>query len=153
MRGKKILFSVMGYYLFGTIFLFTCTLQAKSLEIKPWLHQAVLLKTYQQSYDWRIPWEKRDIRTQTGMAIVVRLPQSAKSKVTESVDSQMLYLLTTAEMVADATLIEATRKGIRKPFQAKLVVMDYAANLALLQMKKVIFKVDLSPVEWTPVKS
>ena len=153
MRKKHLLFSFMGCSLFGTIFLFTCALQAKSPEIKPWFHQAVLLKTYQQSYDWRIPWEKRDIRTQTGMAIVVRLPQSSKSKVSESVDSQTLYLLTTAEMVADATLIEATRKGIRKPFQAKLVVMDYAANLALLQIEKAKFWRNLSPVEWAPVKS
>ena len=139
MRKKHLLFSFMGCSLFGTIFLFTCALQAESPEIKPWFHQAVLLKTYQQSYDWRIPWEKRDIRTQTGMAIVVRLPQSSKSKVSESVYKQTLYLLTTAEMVADATLIEATRKGIRKPFQAKLVVMDYAANLALLQIEKTKF--------------
>ena len=153
MRKKHLLFSFMGCSLFGTIFIFACVLQAKLPEIKPWFHQAVLLKTFQQSYDWRIPWEKRDIRTQTGMAIVVSLPQSSKSKISESVDSQTLYLLTTAEMVADATLIEATSQGIRKPFQAKLVVMDYAANLALLKIENAKFWWNLKPVEWAPVKS
>jgi len=153
MRKKHLLFSFMGCSLFGTIFIFACVLQAKLPEIKPWFHQAVLLKTFQQSYDWRIPWEKRDIRTQTGMAIVVSLPQSSKNKISESVDSQTLYLLTTAEMVADATLIEATSQGIRKPFQAKLVVMDYAANLALLKIENAKFWWNLKPVEWAPVKS
>ena len=62
-------------------------------------------------------------------------------------------MLTTAEIVADATLIEVTRRGIRKPFQAKIVLMDYAANLALLQIEKTNFWKNLSPVELTPLKS
>ncbi|GIT72823.1 MAG: hypothetical protein Ct9H300mP28_26370 [Pseudomonadota bacterium] len=36
--------------------------------------------------------------------------------------------MTTAELVANATLIEATRKDFRLPFQAKLMRMDFAAN-------------------------
>ncbi|HBD28850.1 MAG TPA: hypothetical protein DC040_06775, partial [Deltaproteobacteria bacterium] len=63
-------------------------------------------------------WEKREIRTQSGMALVVRLPVSVRISVSENGNNNNLYLLTTAEIVSDATLIEVTRKDIRSPFQA-----------------------------------
>ena len=56
-------------------------------------------------------------------------------------------------MVADATLIEVTRKDIRQPFQAKLVLMDYAANLALLNIENSNFWDGLNPIKWSPVKN
>jgi hypothetical protein len=128
-------------------------LQAEVPAIKPWFKQAVLLKSYQQSFDWLTPWEKLEIRTQTGMALVVRLPLTKNSETAETLQNQGLHLLTTAEMVADATLLEVTRKDIRQPFQAKLVLMDYAANLALLNIEDSNFWVGLNPIEWSPVKS
>ena len=75
MRKIYLLFPFLSFSLFSVIIILSSELLAKSPEIKPWFKQAVLLKTYQQSYDWRTPWEKRDIRTQTGMAIVVSLPK------------------------------------------------------------------------------
>ena len=150
---KHLSFYLLGWSLFGAAFVLPAVLHAKVPDIKPWFQQAVLLKSYQQSYDWLTPWEKREIRTQTGMALVVRLPEIENSQKAESPFKQSLLLLTTAEMVADATLIEVTRKDIRQPFQAKLVLMDYAANLALLKIENNEFWDKLKPVEWSPVKS
>ena len=144
---------VFGSTLFYSVLLSPKDLQAEAPEIKPWFKQAVLLKSYQQSYDWLTPWEKREIRTQTGMALVVSMPGNENSKKYKSNFKQSLRLLTTAEMVADATLLEVTRKDIRQPFQAKLVLMDYAANLALLNIEESNFWDGLAPIEWSPVKS
>ena len=71
---------VFGSTLFYSVLLSPKDLQAEAPEIKPWFKQAVLLKSYQQSYDWLTPWEKREIRTQTGMALVVSMPVNENSK-------------------------------------------------------------------------
>ena len=152
MIKKKISFYLLSLSLFGVTFVFPPVLAADSPELDPWFKKAVLIKSYQQSYDWLTPWEKLEIRTQTGMALVVSL-NSTKMKNAEADLKQNLFLLTTAEIVADATLIEATRKDMRNPFQAELVLMDYAANLALLKIENSKFWEKLIPVEWSPAKS
>ena len=149
---RKILLLRFGLAFISMYFVFPSALLAGFPPIKPWYQQSVILKTYQQSYDWRTPWEKREISTLTGMAIVVSLDLSTDTSISETNSFKNLFLLTTAEMVADATLIEATRKGNRSPFQAKLVLMDYAANLALLKINDAIFWENLRPVEWSSVK-
>ena len=153
MIKNSLSYCILGWTLICTSLLMPQVLQAEVPAIKPWFKQAVLLKSYQQSFDWLTPWEKREIRTQTGMALVVRLPLTKNSETAETLQNQGLHLLTTAEMVADATLLEVTRKDIRQPFQAKLVLMDYAANLALLNIEDSNFWVGLNPIEWSPVKS
>ena len=151
---KFILFSVIvGWIICSPTLLLFRVLHAETPPIKPWFKKAVLLKSYQQSFDWLTPWDKREIRTQSGMALVVNLPLSKKSETSKKADKKTLYLLTTAEMVADATLIEVTRKDIRQPFQAKLVLMDYAANLALLNIENSKFWDGLNPIKWSPVKN
>ena len=152
-QNNFLYYTLLKWPITATVFLFTSVIQADPPEIKPWFQQAVLLKSYQQSFDWRTPWEKREIRTQSGMALVVRLPVSGRISLSKNGNNNNLYLLTTAEIVSDATLIEVTRKDIRSPFQAKLVLMDYAANLALLQINNSIFWRNLRPVKWTHVKS
>ncbi len=126
---------------------------AETPDIKNWFNQAVLLKTYQQSYDWRIPWEKGGIRTKTGMGLVVSISELNDSLSSEKFKNKNLYLMTTAELVANATLIEATKKNIRIPFQAKLMRMDFAANLALIEINNTKFWNELKPVEISSVKS
>jgi len=153
MLKKDKLLYITGLYLIIPIFITPLQLKAKLPDINPWFNQAVLLKTYQQSYDWRIPWEKGKITTQTGMGLVVSLPESSESLSSENLQSEKLYLMTTAELVANATLIEATRKNTRAPFQAKLMRMDFAANLALIEINNVKFWNQLRPVEIFPVKS
>ena len=87
------------------------------------------------------------------MGLVVNLPKSSESLSFENFQSEKLYLMTTAELVANATLIEATRKDTRVPFQAKLIKMDFAANLALIEINTAKFWNKLNPVEIFPVKS
>ena len=153
MFKKNNMLYVAVLYLFIFILIAPFQLKAKQPDIKIWFKQAVMIKTYQQSYDWRIPWEKGEITTQTGMGLVVDLPKSPASLLSDNVKSKKLYLLTTAELVANSTLIEATRKDIRLPFQAKLMRMDYAANLALIEINDSKFWKGLIPVEIFPVKS
>ena len=154
MLKKDKLLYVVVLYLFFNILITPLQLKAEPPDINPWFKQAVLLKTYQQSYDWRIPWEKGKITTQTGMGLVVSLPESSESLSYENFQSEKLYLMTTAELVANATLIEATRKDIRRvPFQAKLMRIDFAANLALIEINNAKFWNQLKPVEIFPVKS
>ena len=121
-------------YLFIYILITPLHLKAEQPDINSWFKKAVMVKSYQQSYDWRIPWEKGEITTQTGMGLVVSLPKSKISISPETTQNKKLYLMTTAELVANSTLIEATRKDIRLPFQGKLMRMDYAANLALIEI-------------------
>ena len=153
MLKKDKLLYVVVLYLFIHILITPLQLKAEPPDINPWFKKAVLLKTYQQSYDWRIPWEKGEITTQTGMGLVVSLPKSSESLSSENFQSEELYLMTTAELVANATLIEATRKDTRVPFQAKLMRMDFASNLALIEINNAKFWNQLKPVEIFPVKS
>ena len=152
MLKKDKFINVVSFYLIIYILFNPLQLKAELPDINPWFSQAVMLKTYQQSYDWRIPWEKGGITTQTGMGLVVSLPQSPKRLSSEKTQKTKLYLMTTAELVANATLIEATRKDIRVPFQAKLLRMDYASNLALIEINDVKFWKGLKPIKFYPVK-
>ena len=153
MLKRNKLLNVLVLYLLIQILITPLQLKAEPPDINPWFKQAVLLKTYQQSYNWRIPWEKGEITTQTGMGLVVSLPESSASPSSENFLSRKLYLMTTAELVANATLIEATRKDTRVPFQAKLMRMDFAANLALIEINNAKFWNQLKPVEIFPVRS
>ena len=153
MLKKYKLLYIAVLYLFIHILRTPLQLKAEPPDIKPWFNQAVLLKTYQQSYDWRIPWEKGGITTKTGMGLVVSLPELSESLLSENYQGKKLYLMTTAELVANATLIEATRKDIRLPFQAKLMRMDFAANLALIEINDAKFWNELKPLKIFPVKS
>ena len=132
--GKNIFVSCLFtcILLFNTNFL-KIVLSASHQTKNKWFHQAVILNSYQQSYDWISPWEKRGIRTQTGMGLVIKLPILGNDEnISKDTTNSNLYLLTTAEMVANSTLIEATIKGTRQRHRAKIILMDYAANLALL---------------------
>ena len=152
MLKKDKFINVTSFYIIIYILFNPLQLKADPPDINPWFSKAVMLKTYQQSYDWRIPWEKGGITTQTGMGLVVSLPQSPKRLSSEKIQKTILYLMTTAELVANATLIEATRKDIRVPFQAKLLRMDYASNLALVEINDVKFWKGLKPIKFYPVK-
>tara|TARA_B100000945_G_scaffold318710_1_gene324177 strand:- start:548 stop:2146 length:1599 start_codon:yes stop_codon:yes gene_type:complete len=151
-KNNKLLYSAV-FYIYIILLSTPLELLAEAPDINPWFKQAVLLKTYQQSYDWRIPWEKGDISTQTGLGLVVSLPESPKNLSYGNVKSGNLYLMTTAELVANATLIEATRKDIRVPFQGKLMSMDFAANLALIEINNAKFWSQLKPVKFFSAKS
>ena len=91
MLKKDKLLYVVVLYQFIHILITPLQLKAEPPDINPWFKQAVLLKTYQQSYDWRIPWEKGEITTQTGMGLVVSLPESSESLSSENFQSKKLF--------------------------------------------------------------
>lgn len=93
--------------------------------------QLVHLNVYRQGYSWLIPWDKQDVQTRRGQALV--LPNN--------------QLLTTADLVSDSTLIEATRANEFRPFKANLVLLDLNLNLALLAVEQSEFFTGLKPIE------
>ena len=97
MLKKDKFINVTSFFLIIYILSNPLELKAELPDINPWFSQAVMLKTYQQSYDWRIPWEKGGITTQTGMGLVVSLSQSPKRLSSEKILKTKLYLITTAE--------------------------------------------------------
>lgn len=101
-------------------------------KAKEFQHSVVLIQSYQQEHDWLIPWNKKKLQKQNGAALV--LPRQR--------------LLTTAELVANHTLIEVRKNGEETPYEAEVVLLDYAVNLALLHVKDVSFWGGLEPVIW-----
>jgi len=69
-----------------------------------------------QSWDQDRPWVKRPPQFRQALAVVVEGP----------------YLLTTAQMVADATLLEAERFGLSNRVPARIVRIDPQIDLALV---------------------
>ncbi len=127
--------------LLGFVLLVHCfPLKAETLE--KWDSRVVTIKSYQQEHDWRIPWNKKEIRTRAGMALVIRKPGP------QTADNQTRFLLTNADLAANATLIEVTRKDDPHPYRALTRKIDHALNVALLQVEDTEFWKTLNPVEW-----
>ena len=92
----------------------------------------VVVRSYQQSHDWLIPWNKKTLRQIDGAALVLSQQQ----------------LLTTAELVSNHTLIEVRKPGDSNPYEAEVILLDYGINLALLYVPDPMFWHGLSPVRW-----
>ena len=106
--------------------------EAESLDTPKLQKKVVVILSYQQSYDWLIPWNKKALRQSTGAALVIA-PQ---------------LLLTTAELVSNHTLIEVRKPGDPDSYEAEIHLLDYGINLALLYVSDPRFWHGLSPVEW-----
>ncbi|SVC53487.1 uncharacterized protein METZ01_LOCUS306341, partial [marine metagenome] len=104
-------------------------------QIDPFQH-FMLIKTYQQEFDWLNPWNKKDVVTRSGVASVVKTGNGK------------LMLLTSADLVANATLIEARRKNASLPSRMHLNRIDHALNLALLESSEKSFFEGLKALEW-----
>ena len=93
-----------------------------------------------QSYNISQPWEKQAPYNRRGLAVVIGKNQ----------------ILTTAEMVANATFIELQTADGEKSIPATVIAVDYEANLALLAAKDpedIKFIESMKPVELaTPSK-
>ena len=96
------------------------------------VQHAVFLRVYQQPYDWQMPWNRKPVRRQTGLALVT--PNQR--------------LLTTAELVAEHTLVEVYRPGDRYPSKATVLRTDDALNLALLEVEDESFWSELKFPGW-----
>ena len=108
-RPLTFMFLVSGLLLIGSA---STTLSAAEVQ------HAVFLRVYQQPYDWQMPWNRKPVRRQTGLALVT--PNQR--------------LLATAELVAEHSLVEVYRPGDRYPSQATVLRTDDALNLALLEV-------------------
>lgn len=93
-------------------------------------HVVEISVTY-QSFDEDRPWSKVNPQVRTGMAVVVDGP----------------FLLTTAQMVRYATLIEVDKHGASGSTEARLVHVDPEIDLALLSISDTSFWADLRPVK------
>lgn len=92
--------------------------------------QVVSLSITYQTYDQIKPWSKKKPAIRSANAVVVEGP----------------LLLTTAQMVADATLIQAKKHGEPGKVPARIVHVDREINLALISVDKEGYFDDLKPV-------
>ena len=90
----------------------------------------VQLRITSQAYDPVLPWNKISEQTIRGNAIVV----------------QGNRLVTTADLVKNATLIQAQKFGRYPDFTVKAVLVDYDLNLALLEVQDKTFWKGLKPL-------
>ena len=90
----------------------------------------VSVRVTAQTYDPVLPWTKNADQSLQGTALVV--------------DGRRL--LTTADLVKNATLIEVRKFGRYPDYQARRVLVDYEANLALLEVESAEFWENLSPL-------
>ena len=99
----------------------------------------VSLRVTVQEFDESQPWNKRPERVTAGSALVLREK----------------LLLTTADMVRNATLIEVRKRGRYPNYQAEAVVVNYEVDLALLKVDAPGFWRDLTPlpISGTPARS
>ena len=148
----KFILNILSFTIITAFFFKPFCSFANSKDIESWFKKAVLVKSYQQSYDWLNPWEKLEIRTKSGMALVVNIYNSKNKSTAFTTKTNKLYLLTTADMVTDATLIEISRKDFPRTFIAKITLIDYAANIALLDVDSFKFWEGLNPVNWDDAK-
>jgi len=95
-----------------------------------YVRQVVELSVTYQTYDPRQPWTKTNTRARSAMAVVV----------------EGGLLLTTAQMVGDATLIQAEKFGSPPRTPVRVVQVDPEVNLALLAPDDPAFLADLTPV-------
>ena len=121
-RSLRLLFFVV---------LFCMWVGAGRLAAEPGLEMGkrmVVIKAYQQQYDWLNPWNKNVIETRSGVASAVRIsPDSSRNKVQ--------WFLTAADLVRNATLVEATPKGEFRSSRLILEHIDHTLNLALLSLE------------------
>jgi len=102
---------------------------------KDFKKSVVRIRSTSQSWDPGQPWEKNEPRQRRALAAIVAPRQ----------------VVTTAEMVADATYLEFESPDGTSFAQAKVLAVDYEANLALLTVEteaegEVLFK-DTLPFE------
>lgn len=98
----------------------------------------VALSVTSQSWDEERPWEKSSPSSRRINAVVVDGP----------------YLLTGAQMLEDATLIQAEKFGRARRVPARVLLADPEVDLALVQVDDPSFFADLKPVrlaEGTPL--
>jgi hypothetical protein len=86
-----------------------------------------------QDWAWDEPWRKKSPGTRSGSAVVLPGGQ----------------LLTTANVVAGATLVELRRGSEQTPWRGRVVLADPLANLAIVAPEDAGFLNGLEPLAWS----
>ena len=94
----------------------------------------VALSVTYQAWDEDRPWERTSPGSRRVNAVVV----------------EGRYLLTTAQSIESATLVQAEKFGRGKRVPAKVLYADYEVDLALVQVEDPTFLNDLVPVRLAP---
>jgi len=94
----------------------------------------VRVNVTQQPWNYRIPWQKVSPTGRRGLGVLV---------------DDKNHILVTAQLVADATYIELEAAATGRKLTAKVLAVDYEANLALVQPTQAPgdFFAGLKPVE------
>ncbi len=87
----------------------------------------------QQAYHFRVPWQKKRPSTKTAIGAVLKGPR----------------ILVTSELMANHRYIELEKVDSRVKSAARIEVVDYEANLALLTPTDPHFLADMEPLELT----
>ncbi len=112
------------------LLLLAVTAVAAPAPAQDYSRQVVEISVTNQRHDPRQPWLKKNPYTRSAMAVVV--------------DGSRL--LTSAQMVSDATLVRAQKFGSPPEVTARVVHVDNEANLALLSVDDPTFFEGLEPV-------
>ena len=112
------------------LLLLTVTATATPVPARDYSRQVVEISVTYQRHNPRQPWSKNRPYTRSAMAIVV--------------DGSRL--LTTAQMVSNATLVRAQKFGSPPKVAARITHVDNEANLALLSVDDPTFFEGLEPV-------
>ena len=107
--------NILGFFLTSNIF---------GSNIYQYKNSVVNIISYQQSFDWQNPWNKKNIKRKIGLAAVV--------KIETDKNNNNLFLITTADLVKNSTHIEAFAKNDMYPTKMLLIEVDHALNLALI---------------------
>lgn len=124
MRRAGIATCIAGALLFGAV-----AAQAESRKTNE--RSVVGLTVTHQQWDEDRPWARRDPDTRRVSGVVIEGP----------------YILTTAQMVADATLIQLEKFGRSSPYAPRAVLIDPEVDLALFAVDDPAFYQDLVPVK------
>ena len=99
-----------------------------------WERSVVQLSVTYQTWDHGRPWAKESPGTRQAMGVVVAGH----------------LVLTTAQILSDATLIELEALGRNHPITPRVVAVDPSVDLALLAIDDLEMKAELSPVAVAP---
>lgn len=126
----------------GTVKIYLTVLGLTGILLSPWPAAAsspapaaepslVRLHVTYQETDYSSPWKQRREDSRSGYGCVVSPGR----------------ILTTADIVKDATMIKVEKRRDKRYYQGRIEVIDYDVDLALLSVDDDSFFADLHPIE------
>ena len=123
---------ILWCLLFASCHVAQTGLAEKKMNVQP--NQPVIrIHITRQGYNFHRPWQRRPSSTHTAIGVVIEGPR----------------VLVTSKFLANNRYIELERVDNRKKSEAKIEVIDYEANLAVLQPIHPRFLDNIRPLELT----